>query len=186
MRGCEVKRLLISLFATVTLIACGAAETEPLLPSATPAHRWVEATILSPVPATPLHLRMAGIDAPVVPLTLTGTELLPPPDPRVLGWWGRPVGARHGVTLLVGHTVHTGGGELDDLESVPVGATARVSGFAYEVTSVRVVSKPALAARAANLFSQHGKHRLVVVTCEDYDAATGEYASNVVLTAEPR
>ena len=181
-----MERLLISLLATATLVACGAAVTEPLLPSTTPAQTVVEATTLSRATTVPAQLRLAGIDAPVVPLTLTGTELVPPGDPRVLGWWGRPAAARHGVTLLVGHTVHTGGGELDDLESVPVGATARVSGIAYEVTSVRVVSKPALAARAADLFSQHGKHRLVVVTCEDYDATTGEYASNVVLTAEPR
>ena len=159
--------------------------TEPP-PSITPAPAVLEAATLAPAPAVPAHLRMAGIDAPVVPLTLTGTELVPPPDPRVLGWWGRPAAARHGVTLLVGHTVHSGGGELDDLESVPVGASARVSGITYEVTSVRVISKPALASRAADLFSQHGKHRLVVVTCEDYDPATGEYASNVVLTAVPR
>jgi hypothetical protein len=180
-----VKRLLINLLATATLVACGVAVTEPL-PSSTSAQTVLEATTLYPTPTVPAHLRLAGIDAAAVPLTLTGTELVPPPDPTVLGWWGRPAAARHGVTLLVGHTVHTGGGELDNLESVPVGATARVSGIAYEVTSVRVVSKPALAARAADLFSQHGKHRLVVVTCEDYDAATGEYASNVVLTAEPR
>ena len=186
MRGCEVSRLLISLFATVTLIACGAAVTEPLLPSTTTTQSVVEATTLSPVPDVPAHLRMPGIDASVVPRTLTGSALVPPPDPRVLGWWGRPPAARHGVTLLVGHTVHTGGGALDDLELVPVGATARVSGITYEVTSVRLISKPALAAHAASLFSQRGEHRLVVVTCEDYDPATGEYASNVVLTAEPR
>ena len=180
----RVERLLINLLATATLVACGAVVTEP--PPTTPAPAVLEATTLSPVPAVPAHLRMVGIDAPVVPLTLTGKELIPPPDPRVLGWWGRRAAARHGVTLLVGHTVHTGGGELDDLESVPVGAPARLSGIAYEVTSVRVVSKPALAARAEDLFSQQGKHRLVVVTCEDYDATTGEYASNVVLTAELR
>jgi Sortase domain len=181
----RVKRLLINLLATASLVACGVAVTEPP-PSTTPAQTVLEATTLYPTPTVPAHLRLTGIDASVVPLTLTGSELVPPPDPTVLGWWGRRAGARHGVTLLVGHTVHTGGGALDDLESVPVGSTARLSRIAYEVTSVHVVSKPALAAEAAVLFSQHGEHQLVVVTCEDYDAATGEYASNVVLTAEPR
>ena len=81
--------------------------------------------------------------------------------------------------------MHTGGGDLDDLEDVPVGATANVSGVRYEVTSVKVISKTALAERAPRLFAQSGPHRLVVVTCEDYNQATGRYDSNVVLTATP-
>ena len=128
-------------------------------------------------------MRLDGIDAPVVPLDLSGSTLVPPDNPTVLGWWGKDAGARHGVTLLVGHTVHTGGGDLDNLEDVPVGATAHVSGVRYEVASVKVISKTALAERAPRLFAQSGPHHLVVVTCEDYNPTTGHYDSNVVLTA---
>jgi sortase (surface protein transpeptidase) len=109
---------------------------------------------------------------------------VPPDDPKTLGWWGSKVGARKGVTLLIGHTVHDGGGALDNLEDVPLGSTLRVSGVRYTVMSNRVISKAQLAKDATTLFSQTGSHRLVVVTCEDYVPATGHYLSNVVLIAK--
>lgn len=109
---------------------------------------------------------------------------MPPADPKTVGWWGSKVGARKGVTLLVGHTVHDGGGALDNLEDVPLGSTLRVNDVRYTVTSNRVISKAKLASEAQTLFSQTGRHRIVVVTCEDYDPATGHYASNVVLVAK--
>jgi sortase (surface protein transpeptidase) len=107
-----------------------------------------------------------------------------PADPKTVGWWGSKVGARKGVTLLVGYTVHDGGGALDNLEDVPLGSTLRVAGERYTVSSNRVISKAQLAKAAPTLFSQTGRHRLVVVTCEDYVPATGHYLSNVVLIAK--
>jgi len=183
-----MKRLLIGLLTMVALTACGSVTVPEPLPSPVPTQTVVESAAVTPAPApakptTPTHLRLDGIDAPVLPLALDGSTLVPPADPTVLGWWGRDAGARHGVTLLVGHTVHTGGGELDNLEDVPVGATAKVSGLRYTVASVKVISKTALAEQAPRLFAQTGPHRLVIVTCEGYDPATGHYDSNVVLTA---
>jgi hypothetical protein len=90
-----------------------------------------------------------------------------------------------GTTLLTGHTVHTGGGELDDLARTPVGSTAHVSGVAYGVVSVRVMPKAQLARRASTLFSQHGQAKLVGVTCDGYDWSTGRYADNAVAIAKP-
>ena len=190
-----MKRLLIGLLAMVALTACGGAVTEPLSSTAS-TQTVVDSTALAPAAAAatesakraelvtdPARLRLDGIDAPVVPLALSGSELVPPADPTVLGWWGRNAGAAHGVTLLVGHTVHTGGGDLDNLEDVPVGATANVSGVHYQVAKVQVIRKAALAKQAPRLFAQSGPHRLVIVTCEDYNPATGHYDSNVVLTA---
>lgn len=133
----------------------------------------------------PRRLRLWHYDAPVIPLLLTGSVLVPPPDPQVLGWWGRPAGSPHGVTLLTGHTVHDGGGTFDDLEDVPLGSMADLSGVTYEVVSVRVLSKETVAAEAPRLFSQTGVPRLVLVTCEDYDVGTGEYDSNVVVVLKP-
>jgi len=187
-----MKHLLAGLAILGALSGCGVAgqevstqQSEPAPVTATPAPTERPAPTDSQRPQRPEHLTMAGIAAPVVPLSMSGTTLTPPSDPTVLGWWGRPVGARHGVTLLVGHTVHTGGGALDDLEDVPVGTIATVSGHRYEVRSDTVLSKAVLAKRAAHLFSQDGRPRLVIVTCEDYDAATGHYRSNVVVTATP-
>jgi hypothetical protein len=189
-----MKRLLIGLASMVALTGCGGAvvaeshqphEREHQLGQPSLAMNPAPAPAPAPEPTVPTRLRLDGIDAPVVPLHLTGSELVPPADPTVVGWWGRKAGARHGVTLLTGHTVHDGGGDLDDLEDVQVGSTATVSGIEYDVTSLQVISKNTLARQAPRLFDQSGEHRLVVVTCEGYDPATGHYDSNVVLTAEP-
>lgn len=134
-------------------------------------------------PSTPAHFHLWRFDAPVVPVHVTGRELVPPADPAVVGWWGRRAGARRGTTLLVGHSVHTGGGELYRLAATPVGATARVSGVRYRVTRVLVMSKRELARRADRLFRQTGPHRLVVVTCARYDWDRGVWPANTVVIA---
>ena len=66
-----------------------------------------------------------------------------------------------------------------------MGARARVSGHEYQVRSVEVISKEALARRAPALFAQTGRPKLVLVTCEDYDRTTGHYASNVLVVLTP-
>lgn len=192
-----MKRLLVGLVVVGALTGCGAAGQEVATRTDRSSHPQAAAATAAPAvhasPATPVdrpekpdQLSMAGISSPVERLSLHGTTLTPPSDPTVLGWWGRPVGAARGVTLLVGHTVHAGGGDLDDLEDVAPGTVANVDGHRYTVRTNNVISKRALAERAPQLFSQTGKHRLVIVTCEDYDPTTGHYRSNVVLTATPR
>ena len=189
-----MKRLLLCLTALVALTGCGSAaaqrEPSPVAASMSSSGQRVpdaSTAVTRPAvrPAVPTRLHLGGIDAPVVPVTLAGSTLTPPNDPRVLGWWGKPVGARHGTTLLTGHTVHDGGGTFDDLELTPSGARAHLNGHTYQVTSVRVISKENLAHRATALFAQTGPPKLVLVTCENYDPATGLYASNVVVTLAP-
>ncbi len=193
-----MKRLLLCLTALVALTGCGVAKAQPE-PLASGAPASVPSSPLSSTPAAdtlgtpaptavpptvPKRLRLGDINAPVVPLALTGSALTPPDDPRTLGWWGKRAGSRHGTTLLTGHTVHDGGGTFDNLEDTPLGGHARVSGHSYQVTSVEVISKEELAERAPVLFAQTGRAKLVLVTCEDYQRATGHYASNVVVTLE--
>ncbi|HEX6149735.1 class F sortase [Nocardioides sp.] len=129
------------------------------------------------------------IDAPVVPIEAPGGVLTPPADPQVLGWWaaGAKPGARTGSALVTGHTVHSGGGAMDDLEQVEAGdriwvRTARGK-LGYDVRSVVVLGKGELAERAERLFSQQVPGRLVLITCEDWNGV--EYLSNVVVTATP-
>lgn len=130
-----------------------------------------------------------GIDAPVVPIVSEGQSLEPPPDPQQLGWWsqGAKPGAATGSALVTGHTVHDGGGALDDLEDVKPGAeiTVRTSRgtIRYVAESVAVLDKEAIARRSPELFSQEVPGRLVLVTCEDWDGSG--YLSNVVVTATP-
>jgi hypothetical protein len=181
-----VRRLLLVLVGAALVAYPARVSQEPLTPTVLlPAAQVVVDSgpaLVREVPRVPRHLHLWRFDAPVVPLTLVGNELVPPSDPTTLGWWGQPVGALHGATVLTGHTVHDGGGTFDDLEDTPEGARAMVSGARYVVTRVRVISKAALARAATRLFRQDGPHRLILVTCEGYDPTTGHYSSNVVVT----
>jgi LPXTG-site transpeptidase (sortase) family protein len=132
------------------------------------------------------RLRM---DAPVVPISTVGDALIPPSDPQQLGWWsaGAQPGARRGSALVTGHTVHTGGGAMDDLERMHSGDRVTVyTGrgiIPYDVRSVDVFGKGSIARHAQQLFSQEVRGRLVLVTCEDWDGT--RYLSNVVVVATP-
>jgi len=140
-------------------------------------------------PPRSLVVDSLGIDAPVVLITTQGTSLDPPDDPQVLGWWsgGAHAGVARGTALITGHTVNAGGGAMDDLEQIRMGAEIRVTTaqgtIRYVAESVQVLDKDALARQAQRLFSQEVVGRLVLVTCEDWDG-TG-YRSNVVVTAVP-
>jgi LPXTG-site transpeptidase (sortase) family protein len=129
------------------------------------------------------------VDAPVVPIGAPGRVLVPPSNPQMLGWWddGAVPGAAHGGALITGHTVHTGGGAFDDLETLRPGDTVRVrtakGPIRYEVTGVTVYRKAGLAGDAAKVFRQRGPGRLVLITCEDWNGTT--YLSNAVVFADP-
>jgi LPXTG-site transpeptidase (sortase) family protein len=88
---------------------------------------------------------------------------------------------------VTGHTVHTGGGAFDDLETLSPGDRVAVRSAAgvraYRVGTVEVLSRDELARRSADVFGRTGPARLVLITCEDWDG-TG-YRSNVVVTAQP-
>lgn len=168
----------------------GETRADTLTPSAAPTRRAGparERVEVAGVPRT-VAVRALGLEAPVVPIRSQGQLLVPPDDPSVLGWWsgGSVAGAGRGSALVTGHTVHDGGGALDDLELVPVGSTIVVGTdrgpLHYRATSVEVLDKAALARRAPHLFSRDVPGRLVLVTCEDWNG-TG-YESNVVVMAE--
>ena len=90
----------------------------------------------------------------MVPIKATGGVLVPPGDPTTLGWWaaGARPGDRRGSALMTGHTVHDGGGALDDLERLTSGDQVTVSvasgPIRYVVSSVRTYSKGSLADHA--------------------------------------
>ena len=131
-----------------------------------------------------------GVRADVLPIRTQGGALTPPADPLQVGWWsgGARPGADHGAAVLTGHTVHTGGGALDDLENLVAGDRVLVrsgrASVAFRVTSVRILSKAELARESVDVFGRGGPGRLVLITCEDWDGSG--YRSNVVVTARPR
>lgn len=146
----------------------------------------------APEPGAPRRVVIPalGVNAPVVPVRAPERTLVPPRDPQRLGWWadGARPGAAEGSALIAGHTVHTGGGALDDLEDLGAGDEIVVrtdrGTVRYEVDRVRIYSKGRIADDATRLFSQDAPGRLVLITCEDWDGA--RYLSNVVVTATPK
>lgn len=143
-------------------------------------------------PAKPVELivRSLGVRAPVHPIELEGTVLTPPSDASTVGWWAdsaRP-GAKKGNTVITGHTVHTGGGELNPLGRTRRGALIKVRTPAgtlhYEATRTFVYSKAELAENALSLFRQdRPSNRLVLITCTDWNGS--DYDSNIIVFAQP-
>jgi len=132
-----------------------------------------------------------GVDAPVVGLDAApGGVLVPPDDPTVLGWWrdGARPGAVRGAALITGHTVSSGGGAFDDLETLRIGNRVTVrtgrGPIDYQVTGVTVYRKAKLTRDAERVFSQSVPGRLVLITCEDWNGS--RYLSNAVVFADPR
>ncbi|TDC16520.1 sortase [Kribbella albertanoniae] len=139
---------------------------------------------------TRLSVPSLGISTRVLAIRAQGGTLVPPSNPRIVGWWadGAQPGASKGSAIITGHTVHDGGGAFDDLELVKRGASIRVTTKQgttdYVVASVTTYRKKALAKKAAQLFDQSVAGRLVLVTCEDWDGTA--YLSNAVVVAVPK
>ncbi|SDB80731.1 LPXTG-site transpeptidase (sortase) family protein [Raineyella antarctica] len=141
----------------------------------------------------PLHLTIDSLgirNAQVLPMAMEGAALNPPDNPRMVGWWNHSAdaGADRGTTLLTSHKVEGGNGVFEHLVQVQPGAEIMIHGetgsFTYVVRDVRVLHKDQLAAEAPQLFSQDGPHRLVLVTCEDWDGHG--FTANSVVVATPK
>ncbi|MGH3507369.1 MAG: class F sortase [Nocardioidaceae bacterium] len=134
-------------------------------------------------------MQRLAIDVPVLPITPEGGVLVPPADPTVLGWYedGARPGAAQGSAVITGHTVHTGGGALDELDDLRAGDAVRVSTvkgtIRYRVSKVTVMSKTQLARKAQQVFSFTVSGRLVLITCTDWNGQ--EYLSNTLVYADP-
>jgi LPXTG-site transpeptidase (sortase) family protein len=148
--------------------------------------------IASPEPGSPQLVRIPalGISSRVVPIHAPNRALVPPSDPQRLGWWadGAKPGAARGSAVMTGHTMQTGGGALDDLETLRPGDTVVVrtdqETLRYVIRRVRIYDRGALDELAAAVFSQDVPGRLVLVTCEGWNGE--RYLSNVVVTATRR
>lgn len=191
--------LLVVVSGVLLWLQQGSSEADPAdakaraaTPAASPAAAAPRPVLAPRRPADPERVRIPslGVDAPVVPVKAPDRTLVPPADPTRLGWWadGARPGSPRGSALITGHTVHTGGGALDDLEQLRRGDRVMVRAghdvVGYRVQSVQVLQKGALAQQAGRLFSQKVPGRLVLITCEQWNGV--EYLSNVVVTARPR
>lgn len=151
-----------------------------------------EARPPGPQPENSVRFPGGGTSALVrAELTADGTLPIPGGVDRA-SWWGAEFGAETGTALLAGHVDWYGSiGPFDELWRQRPGDVVSVRGpdghrWDYRVVDVATVHKRDLATRAPTLFSQDGRHRLVLVTCGgDYLGGTDGYSDNRIVTAEP-
>ncbi|WP_238154852.1 class F sortase [Kribbella soli] len=164
--------------------------TQPTTPQETPPAEVLSTARVRPGDPISLSVPSLGMSARVLSIRARGGSLIPPSNPRLVGWWsdGARPGATKGSAVITGHTVHTGGGAFDDLDRLRAGdrvsVRTRHGTIEYVVTAVAIYRKKALAKQAQQIFSQGVRGRLVLVTCEDWDG-TG-YLSNAVVIAVPK
>lgn len=147
-------------------------------------------TNLTPSSPVRLVIPALGLHAPIVPVTVVDSVLDPPRDPMLVGWWKASAepGRRQGQTVITGHTVHTGGGAMDRIDTLKPGQRVEVitreGTMRYAVTRVSILDKDEVATQAAALFGQDtGGGRLVLVSCDQWNGTY--YESNVVVFGEP-
>ena len=141
-----------------------------------------------------VSIRSLGINAAVVPagIDIARGVLGLPSSIRRTSWWrdGAAPGTRSGAILIAGHvdSADAGVGAFFKLHGAHAGelvrlATADGHTYVYRVVSVRSYHKAAL---PTSLYSTSGPPRLFLVTCGGrFDAASGHYEDNVVVTAVP-
>jgi LPXTG-site transpeptidase (sortase) family protein len=138
---------------------------------------------------TRISIPQLDVTAPVLAIDAVHAALTPPSDASKVGWWsgGAQPGSKRGSAVITGHTVHNGGGAFDNLGKLVPGSVVQVSTargqLPYRVATVATDRKATLAQRAAQLFDQSVRGRLVLVTCEDWNGEV--YLSNVVVVALP-
>jgi LPXTG-site transpeptidase (sortase) family protein len=188
----------IASFTTVLLGICALAIGYGLLmpsPAAPEPDAQAPAAGYQPLagPAAPVRLVVPSlkIRAPILPIEVNDQQILDPPrNPHDVGWWKRSArpGVAKGQTVLTGHTVHTGGGVMDNLGDLRKGQVIKVvtphGTMEYTTTKVITWSKTELAERAVDIFAQQRSDtRLVLITCADWTGST--YMSNTVVFAKP-
>lgn len=130
-----------------------------------------------------------NVDSSVIPISGQSGSLLPPSNPRVIGWWreGPKIGSEAGTVLLTGHTMHLGGGAFDDLGQMSPGDTFVVTSagvsYTYAVTAVTAYTKGDLAKVARTLFRLDGPPEVLLITCSNWTGT--QYLDNVVVTGVP-
>lgn len=133
-----------------------------------------------------------GVEAPVVPVSTVGAELVVPDDVSQVGWWdgSSRVGDPFGSVVVAGHVDSLDGlGLFHRLWSTEVGdevvLSAEEGRQVYRVSEVRRVPRTDLV-DDGEVFDAAGDPRLVLLTCVGvYDASRGGYPENLVVVAEP-
>lgn len=181
-----MKRLVLPLALLLSLSGVGAVSgVDPARAAgvATDSTHRVAPTARPPI--APLRVPALGIRrAAVIPVGIdAGGHLAVGPSISAVYTWRdgvRP--GQPGSAVIAGHTWSKGAGVFDHLGSMKVGQRFFVGRARFKVTRVHRVRNMS-SRQVRDLFSDRGRSRVVLITCGDRSAATGVYASRILVHA---
>ena len=176
-----MRRLLVVLLAlAAVLVAAPAGARAQVEDRAVPASRAASTALLGR-----LSIPAIGVNAGIVAVgvTRTGHLAIGHSVRDVYRWRSGVQPGQQGSAVLAGHTWSKGPGVFDDLGRLRPGNVVVVGANRFTVTRVRKVTGMSRQA-VADLFSDRGKPRLVLITCGDRNNLTGVYRTRIIVNAK--
>lgn len=177
-KGCgDMRRLLVVLLALAAVLVSAPAGARPQVEERAPAASGAALGRLT-IPAIGVN---AGIIA--VGVTRSGHLAIGGSVRDVYRWRSGVLPGQQGSAVLAGHTWSKGPGVFDNLGRLRPGNLVTVGKNRFKVTRVRKVTGMSRQA-VAELFSDRGKPRLVLITCGDRNNLTGVYRTRIIVNAK--
>lgn len=131
-----------------------------------------------------LAIPAINVNAGIIPVGVTrGGHLAIGHSVRdVYRWRSGVLPGQPGSAVLAGHTWSKGPGVFDNLGRLTAGDRVMVGAVRFQVTRVRRVTGMSPAA-VAELFTDRGPARLVLITCGDRNNTTGVYRTRIIVEA---
>jgi len=176
-----MRRAVLSLSVLLFVPLCLGGTTGAAQAEAAGASGSVERTVGLPRLSVPA---LGIMGASIIPVGINERgQLAVGPSVRGVYLWKdgvRP--GQRGSAVIAGHTWSRGPGVFDKLGTMRVGDQIAVGAATFTVTRVEKVRKMS-SQQVRGLFSDRGPARVVLITCGDRSAATGVYASRLLVHA---
>lgn len=132
-----------------------------------------------------LSIPAIGVNAGIIPVGVTraGRLAIGTSVRGVYRWRSGVLPGQPGSAVLAGHTWSRGPGVFDNLGRLSTGDRVTVGRARFRVTRVRRVTGMSQAA-VAELFTDRGPARLVLITCGDRNNVTGVYRTRIIVDAK--
>lgn len=171
-----MRRLLVVLLALAAVLVTAPADARPRVEG--------RASLTAAASLGRLSIPAIGVNAGIIAVgvTRTGHLAIGGSVRDVYRWRSGVQPGQQGSAVLAGHTWSKGPGVFDNLGRLRPGNLVVVGVNRFKVTRVRKVTGMSRQA-VAELFSDRGKPRLVLITCGDRNNLTGVYRTRIIVNA---
>lgn len=171
-----MRRLLVVLLALAAVLVTAPADARPQVEG--------RASLAAAASLGRLSIPAIGVNAGIIAVgvTRTGHLAIGGSVRDVYRWRSGVQPGQQGSAVLAGHTWSKGPGVFDNLGRLRPGNLVVVGVNRFKVTRVRKVTGMSRQA-VAELFSDRGKPRLVLITCGDRNNLTGVYRTRIIVNA---